>query len=211
MENQPDPAASPEEFWESQYQTKRTSASGDPSALLVRYAEGLPPGVALDLGCSHGDDAIWLASRGWRVVGVDISATAVERAALRAAEAGLGDRARFERRDLAEGLPEGPFDLVTAFYFQSPVELPRAEILRAALTAIAPGGRLLSVVHGSFPPWRTPSPDMRFPTPEEELDALGPLSEHWTVRVAEAVERTAKGPEGQEAAVTDTVLLLERR
>ena len=48
----------------------------------------LAPGRALDVGSGEGADAVWLAERGWRVTAVDISATALERAAAHAADAG---------------------------------------------------------------------------------------------------------------------------
>ena len=41
----------------------------------------MPTGHALDLGCGEGGDALWLAERGWPVVAVDISDTALQRAA----------------------------------------------------------------------------------------------------------------------------------
>lgn len=50
---------------------------------------GLPPGDAIDLGCGEGIDSIWLAARGWRVVGVDLSATAIDRARELTADAGV--------------------------------------------------------------------------------------------------------------------------
>lgn len=40
---------------------------------LTRFVAGRRPGTALDLGYARGDDAIWLARRGWTVTGVDVS------------------------------------------------------------------------------------------------------------------------------------------
>ena len=50
------------------------------------------PGDALDVGCGEGADAIWLAARGWRVTGVDVSVVALERAARHATAQGAADR-----------------------------------------------------------------------------------------------------------------------
>lgn len=51
----------------------------------------------LDLGCGTGEDAVFLASRGVRVVGMDPSAAMIARARRKAAERGLGpDQCRFE-------------------------------------------------------------------------------------------------------------------
>ena len=58
----------------------------EPNPHLVREAGDLPAGTALDAGCSEGGEAIWLASRSWRVTATDISADALARAAARAAE-----------------------------------------------------------------------------------------------------------------------------
>ncbi|MGZ9812166.1 class I SAM-dependent methyltransferase [Pseudoroseicyclus sp. H15] len=205
------PAADPRAHWEEFYQTQRTTTSGRPSGALLRFAADLAPGRALDLGASHGDDVLWLAARGWQALGVDISQTAVSRARLRAEEAGLSQKATFEVRDLAEGLPEGPFDLVTALYLQSPVELPRAGILRAAAAAVAPGGHLLVVSHAAPPPWAPPGHRHHdFPTVESELADLGAPLPGWETRLAELVERPGKGPNGETAPLLDSVIFLQR-
>ena len=140
------------EFWETHYATKRTGSSGTPGKLLVRFSEKLKPGRALDLGCAHGDDALWLARRGWRVTGVDVSETVIGRATARAGAIGVADRTCFERHDLSWTFPTGEFDLVTALYLHSE-DFPRSAVLRRAALAVAPGGLLLIVAHASFPPW----------------------------------------------------------
>lgn len=201
----------PTAFWEEFYRTKRTGTEGRPTAALLKWTGDLPVGRALDLGSSHGDDVLWLAKRGWNATGVDISATVVERARRRAEEFGLSARARFEARDLAQGLPEGSFDLVTALYLQSPVDLPRPEILRQAAQRVAPGGHLLVVAHAAPPPWADAAAmEADYPTAESELEAIGCDPERWTVGIASVVEREGTAPDGTPASLKDTVIMLRR-
>src|SRR5215212_1558411 len=70
-----------EQFWEDRYRRRRPVWSGRPNPVLVDVVGSLRPGTALDLGCGEGGDAIWLARQGWRVTAVDISTTALDRAA----------------------------------------------------------------------------------------------------------------------------------
>ena len=90
-----------ERFWEDHYRQRGRVWSGRPNPVLVDVVGNLPPGTALDLGCGEGGDAIWLARRDWRVTAVDVSATALDRAAEDAAKAGVADRIDFQRHDLA--------------------------------------------------------------------------------------------------------------
>ncbi len=52
-------------------------------------ALGVIRGEVLDAGCGLGDNAIYLAHRGYSVTGIDSSPTAIEQARARAAEAGV--------------------------------------------------------------------------------------------------------------------------
>lgn len=52
-----------------------------PSEFLVRVLEGRAPGLALDLGCGAGREAVALAGSGWRVTAVDSLPEVVSRGA----------------------------------------------------------------------------------------------------------------------------------
>ncbi|MEV5518224.1 class I SAM-dependent methyltransferase [Streptomyces flaveolus] len=204
----PAPAA---DFWEARYRDTDRVWSGRPNELLVREAGDLTPGTALDLGCGEGADAVWLAGRGWHVTGVDISATALERAAVHAADAGVGDRVAWERHELGRSFPEGSFDLVSAHYLQSPVALDQRAVLGSAANAVADGGTLLVVMHAGWPSWQTEPPfDAVFPTLDGVLDELALPAGEWTVRTKETVRRPSTSPEGTEGHRDDNVWRLRR-
>jgi trans-aconitate methyltransferase len=210
MTNEPKPTTG--EFWDGFYRERDAVWSGKPNAALVREVGMLAPGRALDLGCGEGADAIWLAERGWVVTGVDVSSVALGRAAKHALDAGVSDRITWERHDLATWEPVGDYTLVTAAFLHSPVDLPREHILLAASRAVAPGGMLLVVGHTAFPPWSQHAHDGAAPLPsaDELAAALGLRPHEWTVETRETEGRTATGPEGQTAVLTDTVLTARR-
>ncbi len=217
-EEQTDPAL----VWEARYASAGKVWSGRPNAALVDVASGLAAGRALDLGCGEGADAIWLAQQGWQVTGIDISPTAIARAAQAASQAGIPEgRIRWLAQNLDTWRGEETYDLVTASFLHSTVELPRAEILRRAADLVAPGGHLLVVSHVGFPPWAQHSHDTgaqpaehsmtQFPTPDEEVAALDLPEAEWDVEIAQLRSREATGPQGQRTTLEDGVVLLRRR
>lgn len=200
-------------FWEARYADSDRVWSGRVNAVLADVAVTLQPGRALDLGCGEGGDVIWLAEHGWEATGIDISPTAIARAAAAAEAAGLGtDRARFLAADLTE-TPEGTFDLVTASFLHSPVAIPRQQILRQAAARVAPGGRLLITSHADFPPWAAVSDghEHQFLSPQEELDHLALDPDEWEVILAETRPRTTTSPDGARATLDDAIVLVRRR
>ncbi|WP_426570802.1 SAM-dependent methyltransferase [Aquihabitans sp. McL0605] len=200
------------EFWEERYRDRPLIWSGRVNPVLAAEVGSWPPGRVLDLGCGEGGDAIWFAERGWEVTAVDVSAVAIERGTEAAEAAGVADRISWERHDLAVSFPVGTFDLVSAQFFQSPIDLPRAEILGRAAAALRPGGALLAVSHAAFPPWSTQhDPKHRFPTPQEELDALALDPARWDTVRCEVVEREGSSPDGQTGTLLDGVVLVRRR
>jgi SAM-dependent methyltransferase len=192
-----------ERFWEKHYRGHERRWSGRPNPVLVDVVGSLRPGDALDLGCGEGGDAIWLARRGWRVTAVDVSATALDRAAADAATAGVGGRIDFQQQDLAIAIPSGAFDLVSAQYLHSPIEFPRVRVLREAASAVTTGGLLLIVDHASVRPGS-------WADPEETLTLLGLDPDGWRTERLEAREREAIRPNGRRVTVTDNVVALRR-
>src|SRR5690606_21511442 len=103
------------DFWEERYGSGGRLWSGKPNPQLVATAADLPPGTALDVGTGEGADAIWLASRGWTVTGVDVSQAALDRAARHATEAGV--EVTWQQADATKWDPApAQFDLVSAQY-----------------------------------------------------------------------------------------------
>ena len=155
-------------------------------------------------------NAIWLALQGWQPTAVDISANALARAEAHAVTAGVADRIDFERHDLARTFPSGAFELVSALYLQSPVRLPREQVLRKGAAAVATGGLLLIVEHASVAPWSWSNPETAFPTPQEALARLELDLGEWHTEFLGAPERMANGPGGQTAMVADNIIALKR-
>jgi len=198
-----------EHYWDEHYATIDLAWGTRPNAVLVEVVGALAPepGRAVDLGAGHGGDALWLASLGWHVTAVDASSVALGRVAASAADAGLADRVTVEQHDLRESMPTGRFDLVTASYLHGPAEFPRTEVLHRAAGLVAPGGLLLVIEHASGAPWMWEH--AQFPTAQESLASFD-LGDGWTVERLDAPRRTATGPDGQVAEVTDNVIAVRR-
>ncbi len=121
--------------WDQRHRQNRAATT--PSSLLVEFRHLLPPsGLALDIACGGGRNAVYLARRGLRVVGLDQSWEALRQGRKQAAQAGV--QVDWVRADLEEfHLPYGAFDLVVCFYYRDPSLYPAMRVL------LRPGGWLI--------------------------------------------------------------------
>jgi SAM-dependent methyltransferase len=117
------------------------------AASLTSLVESLPPGRALDIGCGTGDNCIYLSQHGWQVTGIDYVATAVDRARLKVAAAGVdvtlkhADATRLRAGDVGAG-----FDLIVdngCLHGMS--DQDRDAYVREVTAVAATGARLLLV------------------------------------------------------------------
>ncbi|GAA0968952.1 hypothetical protein GCM10009555_015190 [Acrocarpospora macrocephala] len=199
-----------QEFWDERYSTSDRIWSGNANPHLVATATDLVPATALDVGSGEGADAIWLASQGWRVTGVDVSRVALDRADKQAAEAGaeIGGRITWQQADVLSWDPAPlQFDLVSAQFMHLP--RPELEALHRRLAAaVRPGGTLLIVGHDRETSiGRHHFPDLLF-TADQIAATLDP--DDWHI-VAATPERQTVDPDGQSITVRDAVLRAVRR
>jgi thioredoxin reductase len=198
------------DYWEERYTSGKRVWSDEPNPHVVATAADHPPGAALDIGAGEGADSIWLASRGWKVVGIDRAQAALDRAEGHAADAGVD--VTWQQADVTEWEPGAArFDLVSAHYLQLP-RPTRDALHRQLAAAVGPGGTLLIVGHHpadlDVPTLRRPRlPHLMFTA--EQIAALLDPSE-WDITTS-APERPATDPNGAPITLTDAVLRAVRR
>lgn len=134
--------------WNDRYATSGLVWSADPNQFLPPEVANLQPGRALDLACGEGRNAVWLASEGWQVTGVDFSDVGLGKAEELAVERGVGGSVRWVVADATAWEGGAAYDLVVVFYLQLP-HVDRRAAMVAAARSVAPGGTLLVVAHDS--------------------------------------------------------------
>jgi SAM-dependent methyltransferase len=200
-------------FWEERYRGHTAARGRRPNPQLVTEAGDLAPGTALDAGCGEGADAIWLASRGWRVTAVDIAATALRRAREHAETLGADVASRIDwvQADLTSWTPtENHFDLVSAHHVHAAGS--REALFRRLAASVAPCGTLLIVGHDPSDQQTTSShasaPEAQV-TAEEIAASLDP--HQWDIAVAEVRPRSVTRHDGHEITIRDAVLRARKR
>jgi 2-polyprenyl-3-methyl-5-hydroxy-6-metoxy-1,4-benzoquinol methylase len=182
-------------------------AQRPPNARLTLEVGELPAGRALDAGCGHGSDALWLARRGWQVTAVDFAATALAYARSMAESAGpdVAGRISWVEADLATWTPaQEAYELVVCVYVH--VAGSVAEMVQRMASGVAPGGTLFLVGHRPIDPAtgaETAAAGQVQVSVEAALAVLDP--ERWELVVAE--ER----PRSQAGTGVDAVIRARRR
>jgi SAM-dependent methyltransferase len=153
---------------------------GDPQPEIVALIEnGDLTGPVLDVGCGVGDASLDLAARGYEVVGIDLSQTAIA-AATKAAEERRLNLATFIQGDVTKLDYDATFNSVLdcTLFHSLPLEA-RDDYLSAVHRAAAPGASLHMLV---FTTDALPA-DSPFPVPnlvtKDELRQV--VSKHWAV------------------------------
>ncbi|GAA2096746.1 hypothetical protein GCM10009841_08600 [Microlunatus panaciterrae] len=134
--------------WDERYaaaaQSNARVWSDTPNQTVARLLGSTSPGTGIDLGAGEGRNALWLASRGWRMTAVDFSARGLETGRRAAQQQGL--TVRWVTADARSWRPDGPVDLVLVAY----LHLPRSEtgpLLGRLASWLLPGGRLIILGH----------------------------------------------------------------
>ncbi|MGI8577845.1 MAG: class I SAM-dependent methyltransferase [Nocardioidaceae bacterium] len=195
--------------WDERYSGAELVWGTEPNQFVREHCAALPVGEAIDLACGEGRNALWLARRGWHVVGVDFSSLAIERAqTLSAAEP---ERVALHLDWVVADITTQPIkpqsvDLALFSYVHlSPDE--RDRLLVRAAGALKPRGHLLLVGHdlrnltegGSGPQ----DPELLFRP--EQVRALLETLPYLTVELAQTLPRVTES-----GTALDTVVRARR-
>jgi SAM-dependent methyltransferase len=101
------------------------------SQIVAEAVNLAKPGRALDLACGRGRNAIFLAERGWSVVGIDIAPPAIEGVDVRVLD--------LERNSLP--FEDDAFDMVCIVHFL------HRPLFAEARRVTRPGGLIVSAIH----------------------------------------------------------------
>lgn len=128
--------------WDQIYLSPDAKVPVNPSALVLETTASLTPGTALDVGMGNGRNAIYLARKGWKVTGIDLSEAAVKQAQQEAAklkvelDAKAGDVEKMM-------LGRDRYDLIVCTY----VQMVAVRNARKFIDALKPGGIIIIEGH----------------------------------------------------------------
>ena len=125
--------------WDDRYQNdERWRVDHAPFPWLVDHVPPGRGGLALDIACGLGHNALWLAEQGYRVIGADISPIALRRGLSVARAWHLDGQVMFAQADMDRFRPPpAGFDLVCVIRFLS------RDLFPSIIATLKPGGHLL--------------------------------------------------------------------
>lgn len=182
-------------------------AQRPPNAHLIAEVARIRPGRALDAGCGHGAETLWLVAHGWDVTAVDFSASALTHARTTAEALGpeIAEHITWVEGDLAVWTPPPThFDLVVCLYVHVAGSVD--EMVRRMASGVAPGGALFMVGHRPVDPATgrpTAAAGQVQVSVESAVAALAPGE--WELVLAEDRPRAVAG------TGVDAVILARRR
>jgi SAM-dependent methyltransferase len=134
--------------WDERYRASELVWGVEPNRWVAEQLADAQPGIALDLACGEGRNAVWLAGRGWRVYAVDFSSVALEKGRELERRQPVHPPIGWLAADVTEFSAPEPVDLALLCYLQVD-PAARRSVVRAAAEALAPGGTLLVIAHDS--------------------------------------------------------------
>ena len=130
-------------IWDERYAQHGYLFGTEPNAFLVSQRALLRPGMrCLAVADGEGRNGVWLAQQGLRVLSVEASAVALEKAKILAQQRGV--TIDLEQADLAQWeWGENRFDMVAAIFIQFAPPGLRERMFEGIKRCLKPGGLLL--------------------------------------------------------------------
>jgi SAM-dependent methyltransferase len=119
--------------WDKKYADKKYLFGREAIPFLQDHVDLLPKGHVLDLAMGEGRNSVYLATKGFQVTGVDISAEGLKKAATLAAELGVTITTVVADLESYE-IPANSFDVIICTYYL------QRDLFPKIATALKPGG-----------------------------------------------------------------------
>ena len=126
--------------WNKRYAENESVYGTEPNVFFKNFINTHNPGSILLPAEGEGRNAIYAASKGWRVDAFDFSEPAVKKALKRAAEKNI--LLHYEIRNIEDFLPDKQYDAVALIYVHLPVTI-RKEFHQRVYESLKPGGYLV--------------------------------------------------------------------
>ncbi|MBH48896.1 MAG: SAM-dependent methyltransferase [Halobacteriovorax sp.] len=128
-------------FWDSKYSDTKYVFGKKPAKFLAQNYDFIPSeSKVLDMGMGEGRNAVFLARKGYKVTGIDISSVAVKKAKMLADEYGVRINTVVASMNKYK-IQDGAFDAIICFYY-----VDRA-LHERMLSWLKPGGILIYESH----------------------------------------------------------------
>lgn len=128
-------------FWDNKYNDTKYVFGKKPAKFLAQNFDYIPnEGKVLDMGMGEGRNAVFLARKGYKVTGIDISSVAVKKAKMLAEEYGVRINTIVASMNKYK-IPDGSFDAIICFYYVD------RELHNKMLSWLRPGGVLIYESH----------------------------------------------------------------
>jgi tellurite methyltransferase len=122
--------------WDKKYSTKKYLFGREAIPFLQDHVDLLPKGHVLDLAMGEGRNGVFLATKGFQVTGVDISAEGLKKAETLAAELGVTIKTVVANLESYE-IPANTFDVIICTYYL------QRDLFSKIAAALKPGGMAL--------------------------------------------------------------------
>lgn len=124
-------------FWDKKYARTNYVYGKAPAKFLAKNYDFIPQGSkVLDIGMGEGRNAVFLASKGYKVAGIDISSVALKKARMLAREFGVRIEA-IHKSVTDYKVPNNSVDAIICFYYVD------REVVKMLKRWLKPGGILI--------------------------------------------------------------------
>lgn len=128
-------------FWDSKYSDTKYVFGKKPAKFLAQNYDYIPPEAkVLDMGMGEGRNAVFLARKGYKVTGVDISSVAVKKSKMLADEYGVRINTIVASMNKYK-ISDGAYDAIICFYYVD------RKLHERMLSWLKPGGILIYESH----------------------------------------------------------------